>query len=63
MKHPVAQKDVLGRVDVALQLVIPAAIAVDLDVPRAAIERLEPCAVKVVSKEVGHQRWWWRRRR
>ena len=52
VKHPVAQEDVVGRVDVALQLVIPAAVAVDFDVPRAAIEGLESRAVKVVTEEV-----------
>ena len=58
VKHPVAQKDVLGRVDVALQLVIPASIAVGLDVPRATIEN---GAVEVVAEQGrrrrGRARW------
>eukprot|EP00964_Phaeocystis_antarctica_P080410 scaffold50214_cov65-Phaeocystis_antarctica.AAC.7 len=51
VEHPVTELDVFGRVDVALQLVV-IRVAGSLDIPRAAVERLEPRAVKVVTKEV-----------
>ena len=57
MQHAAAQHDVVGRVGVALQLVVSAAVAVYLDVPRAAIERLEPGTVEVVAKEIRLRHW------
>eukprot|EP00964_Phaeocystis_antarctica_P108750 scaffold73279_cov61-Phaeocystis_antarctica.AAC.2 len=45
-------------------LVVPASVAVGLDVPRAAIERLEPRTVKVVTEEIRWRRHYqWRRHR